>query len=357
MKHLLNLLVLICVIKLALTAPIDDPNDDVELVPSSVVRTSSGGADRDEDNQERVPVFIIKTSKANNGLPFLGSSGFLPFFEAILGGGQEEEEEVIPSFPPIRGFDLNINDEELPEVVEDVFGSGNRRKCGLFCKIFQTLGTQLKEIEDQLKDSENQVPSSDDDRRGQPQTVYEEKVLDDGTVIQIKKTSYSDASDDGTSYFGYHSTKVVVNDDEEIEPEEATTTLDYPEEVLDDEQVDKVKPIKLSRQDNLRKKRQVDPFNQQTEDLSFLNQISQSPIFNQAPAAAAAVVPPFRSVYYPSFEAARSIEPVTVKPISFEGDTRVNDLLLEDARRGGLVQIEPDSEFIDGEAGLLGLVN
>lgn len=368
MMKLSVLLVLTCVIALAWTLPIDDPNDDVELVPSSVVRTSTNNRRPVPagDVQGGVPVFIIRTSSGNGGP--LGSSGFLPFFEAILGGGRdrvddnEDEVEVIPSFPPIGEIDLNIDEDDLfaPDIFSggEVISDDDKTNCGLFCMIFRTLGTQLKSIEEQLEERENQVPSSG---QGEPEITYEEKVLDDGTVIKIKKTSYSDNSDDGTSYFGYHSTKVVVDDDDEEEkkPEEPATTRDYPdtEDVSEDdldEEVNDVKPIKLVRQDNLRKRRQAnDPFNQQTEDLSYFNQISQSP-FNQVPT----VQVPTRPVYYspqPLYPGSlvRAPQPVSIKPITLEGDTRVNDLLLENARRGGLVRIEPDSEFIDEETAAL----
>ena len=77
-------------------------------------------------------------------------------------------------------------------------------------------------------------------------------------------------------------------------------------------------------QELLRRKRQavVDPFNQQAEDVSFFNQIQQDP-YRQSPEF------PVRG--------------------SFKGDTRVNDLLLQTSRRGGLIRLEPDAEFIDEE--------
>jgi len=43
-----------------------------------------------------------------------------------------------------------------------------------------------------------------------------------------------------------------------------------------------------------------------------------------------------------------AIEDIPIYPaVSLHSDTRVNDLLLENGRRGGLIMIEPDSEFID----------
>jgi len=358
------LLVLTSVVTLACTLPIDDPNDDVELVPPSVVQT--GSSDRGAQGGG-APIFIIRTL-GDNGGP-LGSSGFLPFFEAILGGGRDrsgvdtEEVEVIPSFPPVRELDINLDEEDL---LTPFFGGADDTdddgRCGLFCNIFRAVGTQLKSIEEKLKETLDEIPIN---KKGQcePKTTYEEKVLDDGTVVKIKKTSCSDSSDDGNSYYGYHSTQVTSvkdedkddTDDEKPEKaEEEAATRDYPveEDDYDSLENDVVRPIKLIKQDDLRKKRQAnDPFNQQTEDISYFNQISQSP-FNQAPVRVVQQ-PVYYSPAYPSLVRTAVAQPASVKPITLEGDTRVNDLLLENARRGGLVRIEPDSEFIDEDTATL----
>ena len=46
------------------------------------------------------------------------------------------------------------------------------------------------------------------------------QVLDDGTIVRINKTRYSDVSEDGSSYFGFHSTSFVSNGNNENNPEE-----------------------------------------------------------------------------------------------------------------------------------------
>merc|ERR1712038_1570313 len=350
------LLVLTCVIALACSLPIDDPNDQVELVPA----TRTNVEDVDED--VAFPVLIFSTGNRNR-VPQLGTSGFLPFFEAILGGGGnndgDDDKDRIPSFPPIAEIDLDIGEDALFPPIGGMFGGGSDDddddKCGPFCKIFRSLDKQLKNIETQLKEvqanRQNELPSSSEqgDDEG-PQTTYEEKVLADGTVVKIRKTSFSDASDDGTSYFGYHSTRVVSSSDESDDDDSVEQVPDDVVQVELDEPKDS-KPIKLTKLDNdstlkRRKRRQTtNPFNQQqVQDLSFFNQvnpnafnqISQNP-FNQVRVQPQLVSPTL----------VRNLE--KPKPISLEGDTRVNDLLLENARRGGLIRIDPDSEFIDGD--------
>ena len=46
--------------------------------------------------------------------------------------------------------------------------------------------------------------------------------MDDGTIVRINKTRYSDVSEDGSSYFGFHSTSFVsnVNSDNENKQDE-----------------------------------------------------------------------------------------------------------------------------------------
>jgi len=367
----LVLLVLTGVFALAKPLPIDDPNDQVELVPrqntnSRIPEEVLGGA-----GGGVVPILVVDTSDSpqRGRVPLLGSSGFFPFFETILSEGIDRDEERIPAFPPrIKEIDLRIDQDALfPPALfggggENGSEKGGDRRCGVFCAIFRTLGTQLKDIEEQLKETQaNRKNELEDGDEPQPQTTYEEKVLPDGTVVKIRKTSYSDAGDDGTSYFGYHSTSVVSTSEDNADEEDASAAeqpapSDEQKEEVEEVEVKldegKAKPIKLIKQDNdsilKRRRRQAtspDPFNQQVEDVSYYNQISQNP-FNQV------VVPQQRVVYVPTTLAARGRAPPP-KPVSLAGDTRVNDLLLQNARRGGLIRLEPDAEFIDGVPAVL----
>ena len=71
-----------------------------------------------------------------------------------------------------------------------------------------------------------------------------------------------------------------------------------------------------------------DQFNQQEEDTSYLlnprnNEVSQKPLGRSR----AENIPIYR-------------------PGSLHDDTRVNDIMLDNGMRGGLIKIDPDSEFI-----------
>merc|ERR1712012_1363665 len=132
----------------------------------------------------------------------------------------------------------------------------------------KALGTRVKHIEDEIKEiqatRENAV---EPEEKREPETTYEEKVLDDGTVIKINRTRYSDVSEDGSSYFGFHSTSFFsggdgkdTEKDVEVPPKiseetteaaasEAVETVNEDYDVEDDK-----KPIKLvQKSDNVRK--------------------------------------------------------------------------------------------------------
>jgi len=402
------LLVLTCVwAKSAWTLPIaQDPNDQVELVPSGAV-TAPFPVEEDKDE---APVFVFTAgNRGGNGeeeeVPLI-TSGFLPFFETILRSSfdhqgnddDEDEDDIIPALFPrfpaaaAGGIEIDIGEDQLFPQIGGIFGGGNDNgeSCGAFCKLFSSLGRRMKDIEDQLREiqahreNELDVSSSSGEEaaeKPEPKTVYEEKVLPDGTVVKIKKTYYSDTSDDGSAYFGYHSTRVVASSASDDEDKPEVTSQDELEGDEVEQKEDEAQPIKLIVDDQendsmmiqrrLRRSPEVqstvaDPFNQQVEDVSFLNQINQRP-FNQVPAAF-----PFAPAYpgsrtmtaTPGFPAFPTLPPTLTlrsssggaastgraRPVSLAGDTRVNDLLLQNARRGGLVRLEPDAEIFDREA-------
>ena len=75
------------------------------------------------------------------------------------------------------------------------------------------------------------------------------------------------------------------------------------------------------------RRKRSDPFNQQTVDSSYLNEVRQEKL-TQLP-----------SNGWKQEQQQRSYD-------AFRDDTRVNDLLLENTRRGGYVRKEPDAEFL-----------
>jgi len=385
---------LACVwVALARSLPIEDPNDQVELIDvqntnqrdPSIVSIGDGNRGTDFDPT----VIVIRTSGSNNQRrrqPFIGDvSPFLDligggaggsFLDFIVGGGagggSREDDDGGPqvifdkSIPDIDIFDAG-QEESAGFPFTTLFdigpGSQDGRRCGFLCTVMKAFEEKIREKQ---ANRENEVVANEDEG---PEATYEEKVLDDGTVIKINRTSYSGSSEDGTSFITSFSTSVSSFggdsplDPEDQGPEEEAEQGAADAEVFTDEGRFDEEPIKQREEmdtsavnaDNLKRRRrrqavsgspqqvtvqqQIDPFNQQTEDLSFLNQVltspfQQSPVFYfRRPTAAPKAVP---------------VAAVDTQP-SYAGDTRVNDLLLQTARRGGLVRLEPDAEFISSD--------
>merc|ERR1712198_822479 len=87
----------------------------------------------------------------------------------------------------------------------------NEKKCGLLCTLFKNFDTQLKTIEEEVREirdkereKENEIDQGDEQESNEPVNEYTEEVLPDGTIVRTNKT-YS-TSDDGTSFFSFQST-------------------------------------------------------------------------------------------------------------------------------------------------------
>merc|ERR1719158_2305069 len=89
-----------------------------------------------------------------------------------------------------------------------------------------------------------------------------------------------------------------------------------------------------------------DPFDQQQEDVSaFL--LKKNKKFNQQEKdTLSSHNPQVNEISNNPLRINRERIPV-YPPVSLHGDTLVNDLLLDNGRRGGLIRLEPDAELID----------
>merc|ERR1712226_1147872 len=143
------------------TLPVDDPNDDVELVP--IENTNQGDPELSGvgGGGDFVPVIVIRASNS----PFGGSGGSFGGFGGGMGG--------------------------VTSLFNNFFGSAAGGSDSLF--------PDLKDFHDSLvpdidpKDFLEEKEEEGGER--EPETTYEEKVLEDGTVVKINRTRYSDVSD------------------------------------------------------------------------------------------------------------------------------------------------------------------
>jgi len=209
--------------------------DEVELVPATNTNTrnpetgfplfGNGGT-----RGNGVPVIIVRTSAGGkNPLhtllnDFFGKSGSADEEKA------EEESENIPEIPLSKFPDLSTilgipnkgsNDDEVTTDNKEFFPSipsifketttDDEKKCGLLCTLFKNFDTQLKTIEEEVREirdkereKENEISQGDDQESNGPVNEYTEEVLPDGTIVKTNKT-YS-TSEDGTSFFSFQST-------------------------------------------------------------------------------------------------------------------------------------------------------
>lgn len=85
-----------------------------------------------------------------------------------------------------------------------------------------------------------------------------------------------------------------------------------------------------------------DPFDQQQEDVSaFWGGLDQ-----QQQDISSFLNPQVNEVSQKPLGRSREEIPV-YPPVSLHSDTRVNDILLDNGRRAGLIMLEPNAEFVD----------
>jgi len=336
------------------------------------------------------PVIIVRTSSAGrNPLHTL-----LNDFFGKSGTTNEEtpiEEEDIPEIPLSNFPDLSSilgiknkdtsetdvsTDENIFPDFPSIFSKGTtntEKKCGLLCTLFKNFDTQLKTIEEEVREirdrereKENEIDQGDEQESSGPVNEYTEEVLPDGTVVRTNKT-YS-TSEDGTSFFSFQSTSfnsfgdsTKTKTDEEIDEganqddEVATDTVsdnDSPQKEYEDEEEQREEledniPVTIETENKRSARSANDPFDQQQEDVSaFL--LKGSKPFKQEKHILSSQNPQDNEISNNPLRTRGGI-PV-YPPVSLDGDTLVNDLLLENGRRGGLVRLEPDAELLKQEA-------
>jgi len=221
--------------------------------PVIIVRTSSGGRNplhtllndffgKSDSTDEET------TNTEEENIPEIPLSNF-PDLSSILGIQNKDTGET----------DVTTDDKIFPDLTS-IFSKGttdDEKRCGLLCTLFKNFDTQLKTIEEEVREirdrereKENEIDQGDEQESSGPVNEYTEEVLPDGTVVRTNKT-YS-TSEDGTSFFSFQSTSfnsfgdsTKTKTDEEIDEganqddEVATDTVsdnDSPQKEYEDEE-------------------------------------------------------------------------------------------------------------------------
>jgi len=211
----------LCLSVLGAPAPQDLPDpSEVELIPP----VENEGVDYED------PVVIVVRPSSFNPFDFGGFSGFpgfsnLPKLPASFGGFGSSDDVPGLSLDEIFG-----SAGEQPLVPQDT------TKCGLICKVFNTLESQLGVMQGEIDGLKTQlhnkeIPESDYDNHTK---TYDEKVLPDGSILRINKTTIHDTDDNGNGFFFHSSIHHVIQDNEDDKAENDTVTEDEITEDKDD---------------------------------------------------------------------------------------------------------------------------
>jgi len=197
-----------------------DPNDDVEVLVNGPVSTN----DPDYDYGGDYGGFFGSGFPSLFGAPRVRVV-VVPVDEVGLDGGVGGLGDILSSiFGPTR--DLAPPSE------------GSADDCGVMCTFLkELLEGHLKGVRehiDDVRDRENEIGgdydfgSDSDEGFDVNNSTHTTKVLEDGSVVHINKTTISDTDEDGNSFFFHKSVIHTVNDgqtsnDEEDVEEEALT--------------------------------------------------------------------------------------------------------------------------------------
>jgi len=208
-----------------------DPNDDVEVLLNGPVSTN----DPDYDYGGDYGGFFGSGFPSLFGAPRVRVV-VVPVDEVGPDGGVGGLGDILSSiFGPTR--DLAPPSEE---------GVDSAADCGAMCTfIKELLEGHLKGVRehiDDVRDRENEIGGdydlgSDSDSAGFDvnNSTHTTKVLEDGSVVHINKTTISDTDEDGNSFFFHKSVIHTVSDGQEGNGKEGEEALaGIPEYVVDE---------------------------------------------------------------------------------------------------------------------------
>jgi hypothetical protein len=199
-----------------------DPNTEVELLPvgdlpsQEDVEVIGAGGDR--------PVLVLLNT--GNQFPVLPRIPQIPNFDF----------EGFGKFPQIPSSFGSFGSEDIPKIdLGDIFttveedetsaGSPGSRSCGLICQVFKTLEGQLGVVQGQIDTINTELHGLGGGEREEGEydhhnTTYDEKVLPDGSVVRINRTTIHDTDEEGNGFFFQSSVHHVFQEGDEEESDE-----------------------------------------------------------------------------------------------------------------------------------------
>jgi len=168
-----------------------DPNDDAEVF-SGPIDSNAGDYDYNYFGsflpRPRVRVIVVPLPDYSDSddydypLPSFGHSS--PSFNPLF--------TLLKSF---LGTPVSSNATEVKE-------THNRNQSCFLCTIFQDSFNRFQDHIDSVKEKENEIDFDvNDEGLDINNSTHTTKVLDDGTIVHINKTTISDTDEDGNSFF------------------------------------------------------------------------------------------------------------------------------------------------------------
>jgi len=203
-----QVLVITAILSIVATSPLpQDPNDEVEVI-SGPVSTNEGDYDYSGFGGfvPRVRVFVIPVEDSPTDTSHGDVGGFLAILKSILGAR---------SSPTLT--ETTVVDEIQP--------------C-LLCDLLEDSFSEVQGHIDDVRDRENEVDFIEGEEEfGINNSTHTEKVLEDGTILHINKTTIADTDEEGNSFFFHRS---VIHNIGGGDSEEGIETEDDTEDGIDD---------------------------------------------------------------------------------------------------------------------------
>merc|ERR1711915_609429 len=194
-------------------APQDLPDpSEVEIIPAVA-------------NEGEEPVVIVV--RPASFLPDFGSFSGFPGFGKL------------PNLPPNFGG-FGSDEEILTLGLDEIFDEAGEQPlipvnngCGLVCKVFKTLEGQLGVMQKEIDGLKTELHNKEikEGEYDNHTVTYDEKVLPDGTVLRINKTTIHDTDDNGNGFFFQSSIHHVLHENDDDEQEDDTTAEEDTESI------------------------------------------------------------------------------------------------------------------------------
>jgi len=194
--------------------------------------------DSSEGVEEPGPVVVVVDSSDGGPLDFGGLGGFGDF--GRFPGFNPQQFSGFGDFPSRLPSSFGFEDENIPEIsidLSEIFGSqpsgDGSRVPGIINTIFDALGGHLG-VQIGTDGGEGTVSlhgAEGDGEYDHHNSTFDEKVLPDGSVVRVNRTTIKDTDENGNSFFFSSSVHHVLQEGDAEEESEEEIPNDEEEDI------------------------------------------------------------------------------------------------------------------------------